>query len=919
MNEASDTVFIGDLAEVFSLEHNLILTPNQRLAQQIQQKADHLKQQAGQKSWSARPVMAMSNWLQLVWDNATAAGHKPCSEYWVLSAAEELELWRSAMLASLDGEFIAPESAAQQLMQAWQILCNWRVDIRTSTQRQRFQLNDNCAFFIRVCEQVLDDSRVLGAVCAAEIPGLLTALESPLSDKILLYGFEELLPSHQNLLKLWDISYTNVQLKVNANDEEPPLEVLRAPTFEIEIMAAAKWAQRVVSNDKSARVAVIVPQLENRRAQLEYCFEFVFAAQARDPYSRRQVPPFNISAGVSLASTPLVQSALTLLNLVQRPIASTALPQLLYSPFYAHSYGAARAELYQLEHRLRAYGDSELSIGTITREAERLFASRNSGDAVGKTCIELLLQALTHCRRIAHDKGAKCFDDHLSCFKQQLLAAGWPGDRSADSVEYQQLSSFAAAISTCHSLAYLRFSSASNVSATESLKLIDHALKAEVFQAQTGDTRVQVLGLLEGAGLPFTHLRLCDFSLGQWPANPGPSAYIPYALQREMRMPHCDAQREAEFSQRLFQRYQQQAVAISCSYALDDGTTEQLPSTLLRNLVINELEINERIALDHTDSLKSPGEYSSINSAADLMPVSAQEDIRGTTSLLTDQAACAFKAFTRHRLHVRQFEPVRLGLDGRERGIILHDAMEAFWRKAATQSTLISETEAELHGRIAEAVGSAIHTAKRRLTGRQALAYLGIEETRLKKIMLHWLHNEMQRTPFSVMDLEVAFDTEIAGRPAQLRVDRVDLLEDGSLLLLEYKSGNVNEKDTMQQPLLAPQLALYLLRYRSASGQQANGGAVCRIDDELSAWMGVGQAKYIDMPLQRRLLKHEQDEDLREELWAEQIQLWQQELNRLEQSFIDGDAEIDPAKGLQTCRQCDYASICRYAIDGAGA
>ncbi|MEM8498336.1 MAG: PD-(D/E)XK nuclease family protein [Pseudomonadota bacterium] len=919
MNEAGDTVFIGDLAELFSLEHALILTPNQRLAQQIQLQADYLKRQEGQNSWSARPVMAMSNWLQLVWDNATAAGHKPCNEYWVLSLAEELELWRSAMMASVDGELIAPESAAQQLMQAWHILCNWRVDIRSSTQRTKFQINDNCAFFLKVCERVLADSRAVGAVCAAEIPGLLADIESPLSENVLLYGFEEVLPAHGYLLRQWAIPHSSVQLNVNTSDGEQPLDVLRASTFEMEITAAAQWAHEVSSSDKNARVAVIVPQLENRRAQLEYCFESVFAVEARNPYSKRHVPPFNISAGVSLASTPLVQSALTLLNVFQRPIASAALPQLLYSPFFAHSYGTARAELYQLEHRLRGYGDPQLSIGAIAREAERLFASRNSSNADGNTCIELLLQTLSDGRRLVRDLASSTFDDHVSNLMQQLAVAGWPGDRSVDSVEYQQLSSFTKALSACHALAHLRFDSANKVSATESLALLEHALRTEVFQAQTSDTGVQVLGLLEGAGLPFTHVRLCDFSIGQWPANPGPSPYIPYAMQRDMRMPHCDALREADFSQRLFQRYQQQAGTLSCSYALDDGTTERLPSTMLRHLECNEVDIYEETPQEQIDGPKSIDESASSNTVADFLPVSKLEDIQGTTGLLTDQAACAFKAFTRHRLHVRQFESVRLGIDGRERGIILHDAMEAFWRSGAAQHTLNSETESELRDRVGEAVGTAIHSARRRLAGRQAQVFLGIEEVRLTKIVFDWLRNELLRSSFRVIDLEVAFATEIAGRPAQLRVDRVDLLEDGSLLLLEYKSGMINEKDTMQQPLLSPQLALYVLRYRSASGQQASGGAVCKIDDQLSTWMGVGKAKYVGMPLQRRLLKHEQDEALKDKLWAEQLQLWEQELERLEQSFTHGDARIDPAKGLATCRQCDYASICRYTIDGAGS
>ncbi|MFK7731910.1 MAG: PD-(D/E)XK nuclease family protein [Pseudomonadales bacterium] len=919
MNESSDTVFISDLGELFALEHTLILTPNQRLAQQILQQGDDVAQLSGEKSWSMPPVMAVSSWLQMLWENATAAGLKPCNEYWVLSAAEELELWRGAMLASLDTAFIAPESAAKQLMQAWQVLCNWQVDIQSKEQRSRFQLNDNCSFFIKVCDRVLLDCQRIGAVCSAQIPGLLAELESPLSGRVLLYGFEELLPIHEHLLTQWRVAKTSVQIKTSHHKVDQPLEVVRASTFEAEVLAAAEWAYRIFSQDETARIAVIVPQLDVRRAQIERSFESVFTPNASHPEVNRQVTPFNISAGVSLAGTPIVQSALTLLNALQGSVSSTELPYLLYSPFYAHSYGTDRAELYKLEHRLRSYGDSELSLGAVVSEAEHLFALQSSANLADNNCIGLLLSSLTDCRRISHNREAMAFDDHLGVFKQQLSAFGWPGNRSADSVEYQQLVSFANAISSCHALANLRFADRKKITGKQSLALIEQVLHAQVFQAQTSDSRVQVLGLLEGAGLPFTHARLCDFSIGQWPANASPSAYIPYALQRELRMPHCDALREADFSQRLFQRYQQQVQTFSCSYAVVDGSTDVLPSSLLNKLAINEVDIAVQENGEEPGPIEPVPDSVAIGGHVDSVSLTTLEKIRATTALLTDQAACPFKAFIRHRLQVRALESTQLGLDGRERGIILHDAMEAFWREAKGQSTLTEATEDRLRESIDDAVAAAIVSAKRRLAGRESLAYLGIEAIRVSSIMFQWLQNEAQRSPFTVMDLECAFDSEIVGRPAQLRIDRVDLLEDGSLLLIEYKSGAVSEKDTMQEPLLAPQLALYLLRYRSASGQQASGGAVCKMDDQVSTWMGAGSAKYLEMPLQRRLLKHEQDEQSRDDLWLEQTQLWQREIGRLENSFIAGEAGIEPAKGSQTCRQCDYASICRYAIDGAGA
>ncbi len=919
MSDASNIAFVSGLSDLFALEHSLILTPNQRIAQQLQRQRDLIELTGDQESWLAPPVMTVSAWLLRLWENATAAGVDPCRQYWVLSPAEELELWRQAMLASLDTEFIAPESAAQQLMQAWQVICQWSVDLNCSSQRSAFQLNDNGAFFLSVCDHMLAKCKQIGAISASQIPGLLGELASPLSGQILLYGFEEVLPAHSHLLQQWQARWQLVQLNIDSNAEAQPLEVTRYPDFDTELQAAAAWAHRIVSNDAQARVAVIVPQLELRRPYVESCFERVFTPNISSPFARRQVAPFNISVGVSLASTPVIQAALTLLNWVLRPMPSTALPQLLYSPFLMHSYGLDMAALYQLEHRLRAYGDSELALGTILREAERICSIQQTKQPVDDSCILSLSEALTQARRLSRELGSAPFNDHLQCFQQQLIAAGWPGVRGIDSVEYQQLSGFNEALRNSQTLAALRFLPSENITPVQALKLLQEVLRAQVFQAQTSDSRVQILGMLEGAGLPFSHAHLCDFSLGQWPANPKPSPYIPYALQRQLRMPHCDAQRETEFAQRLLQRYRQQSQFLTCSVAAHDGQSDVLPSTLISGQFITSAQIDT--AADLAEPSRSPpgrdGKPRSVSLQA--VPLSEHEALRATSSVLTDQAACPFRAFARHRLHVRPFEPMRLGLDGRERGILLHDAMEVFWREARSSSSLKSIGSQALEALIEQSVDTAVGNARRRLRGRDSLKYLGVESHRLRAIIAEWLRYEMQREPFTVLDLECAVETTIAGRDAILRIDRVDVLDDGSLLLLEYKSGIVSEKDAMQAPVLAPQLALYLLRYRSAGGEQASGGAICRIDDQACGWIGAGRAKYTDMPLQRRLLKWEQDDESRAQQWSEQIEMWREQIAYLDQSFIAGEANTEPAKGLQTCRQCDYASVCRFSIDGAGA
>jgi ATP-dependent helicase/DNAse subunit B len=45
--------------------------------------------------------------------------------------------------------------------------------------------------------------------------------------------------------------------------------------------------------------------------------------------------------------------------------------------------------------------------------------------------------------------------------------------------------------------------------------------------------------------------------------------------------------------------------------------------------------------------------------------------------------------------------------------------------------------------------------------------------------------------------------------------------------------------------------------------------------------------------------------------WPELLQQWQQQLQKLAQDFIAGDARVAPLEGEQTCRYCDLSLLCR--------
>ena len=137
-------------------------------------------------------------------------------------------------------------------------------------------------------------------------------------------------------------------------------------------------------------------------------------------------------------------------------------------------------------------------------------------------------------------------------------------------------------------------------------------------------------------------------------------------------------------------------------------------------------------------------------------------DIRGGTGVLQAQSDCPFRAYATQRLGAADLTPPRPGLDARDRGSLLHQALEfflaraarprlPFWLWAAMNS--IIESTSRLPRRLSStpnAIGWGMSPAS------QAL-----EAECLKQAMNDWLDLEKQREPFRVNQLEAKVYIEL--------------------------------------------------------------------------------------------------------------------------------------------------------------
>src|SRR5690606_6401842 len=151
---------------------------------------------------------------------------------------------------------------------------------------------------------------------------------------------------------------------------------------------------------------------------------------------------------------------------------------------------------------------------------------------------------------------------------------------------------------------------------------------------------------------------------------------------------------------------------------------------------------------------------------------------------------CPFNAFARLRLGADQVIEAVAGFSAIERGNILHDALAIIWRRLGNSRQLLGLPDDELRNLITSAATEALRPAQQRRPAELGTFYCALERERLEGLLWEWLQQEKTRPPFSVVAIEEQRRIHFAGLTLQLRIDRIDQLDSGELLLIDYKTGS---------------------------------------------------------------------------------------------------------------------------------
>lgn len=870
-----------------------VLTPNARLAAALQADFDRARHAAGLAAWETADILPFEAFVARLWEEALYSprgGSLPL----LLTPIQELAAWEDAVRASgiADPVFSAP-AAAVQSREAWKLTHAWHVGLRRTEPA-----NEDQAAWLDWAGRY--ERAVKGQTDGARLPDVVARgldLGSPKPAAVALAGFDIVTPQMSDFLDALSAAGCEV-LEVAPPAVASTVARVELTQYKDEIEAAAAWARArlvapVPAGAQSPRIGIVVPDLARARGRVARAF----AAALRPVHALAPGPlPFDISLGEPLSGFALVGDALRLLELAGPAVAFEQASRIVRSPFIA----GAEAEIdvrARFDAWLRERSGPSISL-------EQLLGLAAAARSCRADRLRDLLAALAAARK-ASLFGAKTAPEWAKGFSEALRAAGFPGERTLDSVEYQALQRWHALLAEFASLERVT----GKMGYADAYRRLTRMADAAIFQPESPEAPIRILGVLESAGLEFDHLWVMGLTADAWPLPARPNPFLPVRAQRAAGIPQADPVASLELDRRITAGWRRSAREVVFSHARAEGEAQLAPSPLIADLPPSTLE---SLGVAPSPSLRAAirrgGRIDTVEDAS--APAIAQPEQRGGTGLFRDQAACPFRGFARRRVGAKPLETPRIGLDARDRGNLLHAMLAQVWRELADSAALRALTTAGERELLERAAAVAITEVKRKRGDALSGRFERLERDRLVRLVTDWLAMERGRPDFQVLAVEDERPLAFGGVSVKARLDRMDAIAQGRAIV-DYKTGECATASWLGERPEEPQLPMYAL-----AGIDVSVVAFGQVKVGKMGFRGIARARDL-LPGARPVTEDLSRAAKQYRDWDDLLGRWRAELEAIGQGFARGDARVDPKRGALTCEHCDQHMFCRIAEKGS--
>ncbi len=850
-----------------------IVTATQRLARQLKRAYGSSREVTA----TTPRIFSVERWLTSTWEAIAESDEQPKR---LLSLVEAETLWHQVVAAqiaaSADFSLIQPETASKLAARCRSILKAHRVPLSSDSVRTTFEIEPDTSCFLSWVDRIDLRLKAEGWLMIEDIAGVIGQASRPKNKELWFLSEEPMTPAlrHAFAGRFQQVRWFRSEVLTS------PLPTLVFDTRETEIKDAARWGK--MQHDENRQAVIILSDYQRDRALLEHHLRSFFGVSDRVFTDL----PVNFSRGIELSKVPMFRDAVLLIKLITHGLDRHEISALVRSPFFAwndqglNDKGQTLAELFRTK---RGEFDLNSLLWVLSRTSEHSPLARSLSKVRVDRLASLRLEAQEWRVRIT----------------QLLQDVGWPNASGLDSLEYQQLDLYDGVFDALE----VSPVDVGPFGLSVFLGRLQSVLNKRLFQPQTDQSLLQVMSLGDTLGLSFGAVRVVGSTSESVPEKPSALSFLPWKIIRDFDIVVADEDFSHQTTARLLGNLASAGPTVMTYHQVSDG---------MINLPCRYCDSAE-LGLPPTETPQDRASSVVLEWVKDDigLPVVLPKKQGGGVGLLEAQSVCPMQAHLRYRLGLATLEPASRGLTAGERGGILHQALQFLFTRIRSSGALAGLGSSAAHNAASDAATAAVNDIRDAVRDRVGLPALDLEVARLTQAVFEWLAIERERTiAFEVELTEEPLDWHCDGLTLSLKADRVDRLESGHRVVIDYKSGGSSRvSDWCEIPLKAPQLPCY-----SQALSDVVTITIAKVGVEEAGFNALGDnigLLVTDRKSQKILTSA--DVSSLSELSAQ----WAEALTSLVQSFVSGEAV--PTPSASACRYCDYAPVCRAHLLESGA
>ena len=879
-----------------------LLTPNNRSVDGILREYASGFRSSGvtTKTWERPAVFAIDIYIQQLWQLAASQAIAPFSETQLLGRFDEQEIWLQIVRSSHDEyPLLNSEETTTSAARSYRFFQQW--DVAASFDPERYRNAVDFQTFLDWSEKFEKRCKKMKAVSLSDAGRIIAKhiedIRPILPNKIALINFNQPPPLYAKLFEAlnsvceveWPrAAAQDTQLGPIFSDSDSAYLSFQNKSAEID--ACIDWCQTKARDFPDSHIGIVLDHSHSLEPIIE---ETLF----RNSNSRQFELADHLNRYRSTESLDELQDfsvALSLLALNFELIDSERFCKLLQLPNLTGAEEELQARI-ALETNLRENTETEVRL-TQLRSVMLQEQRDHHCPVLAKTLLDFSELA-------RHQPSHQSLRQWLLLFSRQLQLLGWPGstiseDNKRQSLLWQQ----------CNQ----RFSASSKVLGKITLGNALGKLQTYLKQSKVNlnfDDRLQIslVDIEEAQDLQFDHLWILSVDDRNWPKAVNPIAFLPYSLQQTLEMPESSNQQQldAALTQLIALRKNTQAKLVISHHTLEEELSIR-PSALLKEIAFKTRNAHELI--NETPTANRAANNLERHVEALHIPLDSNEEITGGTALLSNQSNCPFRAFAKNRLKAKGLDEFRHGLNSLVRGNALHKALEHIGQQLGDSKTLHGQSATETAALTESSAEIAIDYLRNIHPETMTPAFSLLEKGRLTNLLEGFLLLETQRSEFTILHNEKKVSWQHSQLLLNLRIDRIDQLGDGSLALIDYKTGRFTNYRWFDERPDDLQLPLYQIAVSSQSDQSVSATLIFQLNTE-----NIGLISPMELTDFGAKVKASNQARSFEGGWPALQDYWNKSIHALVEEFESGLVAVAPTRGRTTCQYCDLAPLCRVA------